>query len=320
LTNPGKILVIRLSSLGDIILTFPLLYKLRRQFPDAKVDFVTKPDYHEAVELCGIPDDILLLDKSLSAMRSELKRRKYDLIIDLHKNLKSVYLKAFNCKKIKTVRKDNFKKFLLVNGKINLYEEPIPVYLRYVRTVELLEANQGRHFESGHLQFKECSVPEPPFVVIAPGSRHFTKTFPAERFAAFIETLTDVKVVLVGSDSQSDMRICNFIASRSKSIMNLCGKLKLSELVHVINLSELVFSNDSAVMHLAEAAGKRVAAIFGNTVEEFGFFPQLKNSMVMEVKGLSCRPCSHIGLAECPTLTFDCMMKQNIDKHKIGIS
>ncbi len=317
--NPNKILIIRFSSLGDIILSFPLLKKLRRQYPHAQIDFATKPEFKEAVELCGIVNRILLPDKGLPALRSEIKNEQYDIILDIHNNLKSIFVSSYNSDSVRRFRKNHFKKFVLVNGGINLYDEIIPVYKKYLLTAEEEIANQGFKFETTDLNQEEIKIPKGKYIIIAPGSRHFTKTYPAEKFVSFIKTLEQTEVVLVGSGSDKDTQVCSYIEKECKRITNFCGKPNLKQLVYLIRNSDMVISNDSAIMHLAEALNKKAVAIFGSTVKEFGFYPQLASSIVYEQSGLQCRPCSHIGLNECPVNSFFCMERTYIEKDKLEL-
>ena len=317
---PQKILVIRFSSLGDIILSFTLLRKLRRQFPETQIDFATKPEFADAVNLCGMTNEVLLLKSGVKDLRRVIADRKYDIIVDIHNNLKSIYVSSMNSHRIVRVKKDRFKKFLLVNGKINLFSEIIPVYKKYLLAArELLEDND-LNFETSELMFKEIGVPEKRYIVIAPSSKHFTKTYPVNKFISLIKSLIETKVVLVGSDSETDKNICSKIENECSGVINYCGRLELKELVHAIMRSELVISNDSAIMHLAEAVNKKVVAIFGSTVKEFGFYPQLQTTKVYEQNGLACRPCSHIGLSECPVISFACMEKTTLKKEDLELN
>ncbi len=320
LPSPGRILVIRLSSLGDIILTFPLISKLKRRFPEAVIDFAVRKEYSEAVELNKKISGILKYDGDLSGLRRDISRNSYDVILDLQNNPKSTYLRMFNAPLIRKFRKDHLKKFMLVNGGINLYPEIVPVYCKYIQTAEGLLSRNDSGFETTDLEESDTRIPDSPYAVVAPSAKHFTKRYPAMKYCELVKKFRDTIPVLVGSGSMIDLEVCGKIEACSGNALNLCGRLSLKELVFLIRRSEIVISNDSAVMHLAEAAGKRAAAIFGCTVREFGFFPQLKESLVFENKGISCRPCSHIGLGECPRLTFDCMNKLEISKEALQIN
>jgi ADP-heptose:LPS heptosyltransferase len=317
---PEKILVIRFSSLGDIILSFTLLRKLRRKYPEAKIDFATKPEFAEAVKLCGITNEIILLNSGVKNLRQMIAGKKYDFIIDIHNNLKSIYVSLMNSHRIERVKKNRFRKFLLVNGKINLFNEIIPVYRKYLLAARDLLKEDDLNFETSELKFKEFVLPEKRYIVIAPSSKHFTKTYPVSKFITLINSLNETEVVLVGSDSETDKSICTKIETECSGVINYCGRLELQELVLVIMRSDLVISNDSAIMHLAEALNKKVVAIFGSTVKEFGFYPQLRTTKVFEQNGLTCRPCSHIGLPDCPVLSFACMEKTTLKKEDLKLN
>ncbi len=310
-----KICIIRLSSLGDIILSFPLAAKLKRKFPDAELHYVTRAKYKDAAGLQPSIDKILLLEDSLNDLRKKMKDEKYDLIIDIHKNLKSLYLKTFNARKTVAYKKDTIKKFLLVKFKLNLFERIIPVWERYLLAAEKLIGEYG-DFETGTLKIENQKFVEGDYIVIAPSARHFTKTYPAVKFIEAVRKfreMSDLKIVLTGDGSERDTTICKIVESNCDGMMNLCGKLSIKELASVLAGSKAVFCNDSAVLHLAEAVGKRVTAVFGSTVKEFGFFPQLPGSAVMEVNELSCRPCTHFGRESCPLGHFKCMNEINLE-------
>jgi ADP-heptose:LPS heptosyltransferase len=317
---PKKILVIRFSSLGDIILSFTLLRKLRRKFPEATIDFATKPEFAEAVKLCGMTNEIIQLNSGVKNFRQVIADKKYDFIIDIHNNLKSIYVSLLNSHRIVRAKKDHFRKFLLVNGKINLFSEIIPVYKKYLLVARDLLKEDDLNFETSELKFKEFVLPEKRYIVVAPSSKHFTKTYPVSKFISLINSFNETEVVLVGSESETDKSICSRIESECNEVLNYCGRLELQELVFVIMRSELVISNDSAIMHLAEALNKRVLALFGSTVKEFGFYPQLKTTKIFEQNGLACRPCTHVGLPECPVLSFACMEKTTLKKEDLKLN
>ena len=305
-----KILVIRLSSLGDIILSFPLLKNLKENYPEAELHFLTKEIYKDVILMNNSVDKILILKESLNDTRKEIAESDYDLIVDIHKNMKSIYVSAYNGRKIKRYRKDNFRKFLLVKFKIDLYKNVIPVYRKYLNTVsEYFDLDQNT-FSVSELSFKKEKVIEGNYIVIAPSSRHFTKTYPKEKFVSYINNLrekSDVKFILAGDNSEKDKSICRYISENCEYVTDLCGKLSIDELAGVLFYSNEIITNDSSILHFSEALGRNVTAIFGCTVKQFGFFPQLKDSKVFEINGLKCRPCTHIGKDKCPEGHFNCM-------------
>lgn len=301
-----KILIIRFSSLGDILLSFPLINALKKEYPASEIHYLTKEAYKSVLELNpSIGKIIFYSGEPLNKLKAVIKNEGYDLVLDIHKNIRSVFLTLFSVLNVKRYKKNSFKKFLLVKFKINLFKEIIPVYGKYIKAVGNNFEEKHKEFTTAELSFSRERKYGFPYVVIAPSSKHFTKTYPKEKFVELIGNLK-VKIVLVGDAGEKDKIICEYIEKNTGAI-NLCGKLNYNELAGILYNSEYVITNDSAILHFAEALGKKVNAVFGSTVKEFGFFPQLKKSQVFENKNLKCRPCTHIGREECPKGHFKCM-------------
>lgn len=308
-----KILIIRFSSLGDIILSFPLISALKKEYPESEIHYLTKSEYKSLLELNPfISKTILYNSQPLSELKSVVKSEKYDLVLDIHKNFRSILLTLFSGLNVNRYKKDTIKKILLVKFKINLFKKIVPVYLKYIKLFGKEFSEKYKAYTSSLLSFEKGKKFEFKYIVIAPSSKHFTKTYPKEKFVELINKL-ELRVVLVGDESNKDIEICNYI-ERETGAMNLCGKLGYNELANIIYNSEYVVTNDSSILHFSESLGKKVKAIFGSTVKEFGFFPQLKQSVVFENKNLKCRPCTHIGLPACPLGHFKCMNEIQIEK------
>lgn len=305
--------MIRLSSFGDIVLSFMLLKSLREAYPSAKIDFITKDKYKDVVHLSRDVNEVLSIDNSLLVSRKKIKNEKYDLIIDIHRNFRSLILRFVNAKHVVKYNKENIKKFLLVKFKWNFFRQVIPVWRKYVEAATDYLPGKDFSFSGFDLNFDKARKIRHPYIVIAPSARHFTKTFPADKFieiiGRYLKSGRDEQpgIVLVGDESERDTEICRKIEMNSNGVVNMCGGLSIRELANVLYNSEYVICNDSSVLHLSEALGKRAVAIFGSTVKEFGFFPQLVTSEVKEVRDLHCRPCTHIGRDKCPRGHFKCM-------------
>ena len=312
-----KILVVRLSSLGDIILSFPLLKILRKKYPQADLHFLTRKKFSEVITLNPNVDKIIETDSDLSITKNKIHDEKYDLILDIHKNFKSIYLTRGSGAEVRRIVKNNFMKMILVKFKINLFKEIIPVYKKYLHTLSKNLTEDELKFTTGDLKISEEKKFDFPYAVISPSARHFTKTYPAAKFIEFIRFRENETFILTGSKDDIDMEICIKINSECSNTKNLCGELSISELASVIRGSEYVICNDSAALHLSEALNRKTYAIFGSTVKEFGFFPQIETSEILEVNGLNCRPCSHIGLPKCPENHFKCMMDIDLKKFNI---
>jgi ADP-heptose:LPS heptosyltransferase len=317
-SNVKKILLFRLSSFGDIVLTFPLVNILRNNFPDAFISFITKDEYIPLISLNPKIDNCISIQMiNNNSSNRQVRFSEYDIIIDLQNNIKSkLFLPIFQ-KNIFRYKKNNFKKFILVLFKINLFSEVIPVYKKYIQSVKSIIPYYSEIFSISDLNFINNNIPAENYIALAPSSKHFTKIYPVENYIKIINNLNSSTFVLLGDNSENDLKICNQISESCKNVINKCGKLSFSELAGVINNSKCVLSNDSGISHLSESLNRKVVAIFGSSIPEFGFAPQLIKSIMIENKEIKCRPCSHIGKPKCPKKTFDCM--KNID-YKLIIS
>jgi ADP-heptose:LPS heptosyltransferase len=311
----NKILVIRLSSFGDIVLTYPSISLLRKYFPNAEINFLTKERYSSLVKMHKDIDNILLFkNESILDLRSLLKKNKYDLILDIHKNIRSVFSTIFLASEIIRYKKGTLKKLLLVSLKLNFIKEIIPVYKRYILALDKVHYIENFDFTTTDLVFDKKPIIKEPYILIAPSSKHFTKTLPKETFEKIIKELQNKNIVLIGDNSEADKSICSYLSSISQNIINYCGKTDFTELVNIVYNSELVLCNDSGILHLAESLGKKIVVFFGSTVNEFGFYPQLKSTVIFENKNLKCRPCTHIGKNKCPKKHFACMSKFDLNE------
>ena len=321
-----RILVIRLSSLGDVILTTPFLKVLRKTYPDAQIDCCTKSEYKEILTHNPNINNIIEVDNNfdfvrLKSLRKKLQSNSYDLVFDLHNNLRTFYLKLFlrfNAK-VLVFRKYSFKKFLLVKFKINLMKDLPPIAERYILTINDLKdlsqndlqpeiyTNPEAEKKAGEFIY-ELNIPGgKKLVCIIPGAKHFTKTYPPEYFIELIKKLGDgYSFLLIGKGNDKNI-IDKIKSGAGKNVYDLCGKLSLLELTALMKKCALVISGDTGTMHIAEAIGVPLIMIAGSSVKEFGFYPQSGNATVIENAGLSCRPCSHIGRETCPKGHFKCM-------------
>ncbi len=331
---PSKILIIRFSSIGDIVLTNPVVRFLRRQFPGATIDFVTKKEYAELVRWNRDLSNVILFDPAsegaLAELRSRIRESRYHLIVDLHNSLRSRTLRAFSrARHVRVVRKQVLRRFLLVAFGKNLYKNPRSVTDRYCDTVRRFGDPDTRvefplpdeivATATGRLAAGKISSSDR-LVGFAPSAKHFTKRWPMDRFVRLGTALAAsdrVKIVILGSEADSEY--CADIAqlinagAGSHCAEPLAGKLSLSESAVIAGLCSVFVTNDTGLMHLAAARGTRVVAIFGSTVREFGFFPQGEGHVVVENRGLECRPCSHIGRSRCPKGHFRCMNDITVD-------
>jgi lipopolysaccharide heptosyltransferase II len=327
LRPPSNILIIRFSSIGDIVLTSPVIRFLREHFPGARIDFLTKKKYAELVRWNPALTNVIIFDEEaddLKAMRGRIRDMRYDLIVDLHNSLRSIYLRTFSgAGKVRVFRKHAFKRLLLVRFKKNLFKQVRPVVERYADTVRMFGDPDLRtdfpltddivRTANGLLYSGKFSASDR-LVGFAPSSTHFTKRWPMDRFVRLgIALVASEKVKIVLFGSQEEAEYCSDIAQMINSgasahcAESFAGRLSLPETAAVAGRCSLFVSNDTGLMHIAEARGAPVVAVFGSSVREFGFTPRGPKSVVVENKGLECRPCSHVGRATCPKEHFRCM-------------
>lgn len=316
-----KILILRFSSIGDIVLTTPVVRCLKTQLHGAVVHYCTKDSFRPILEANPYIDKCHFLKEDVLELTEELKSEKFDLIVDLHKNLRTYRIKSNLKTPSKSYNKLNIEKWLLVNFKIDRMPA-IHIVDRYMATVEHLAVNydgagldyfipekDNYSISNQHKTFKNG------FVVFAIGGQHETKKLP---IAKMIELASKIRkpIVLVGG--KEDAVNGDVLANKdSNRILNLCGKLNLNQSASVIQQSEKVYTHDTGMMHVASAFRKEVICIWGNTVPEFGMYPFQTKHTNLEVQGLRCRPCSKIGFDKCPKEHFNCMNLQEFTEEII---
>lgn len=299
-----KILVIRLSSIGDIVLTSPVVRVLKKQL-NAEVHFLTKKTF--ANWLCHNPyiDTIHHYEDGTSPLQAE----NFDFVVDLHHNLRTLKVKRALKLPSKSVNKLNIRKFLLTTFKINLMP-PIHMVDRNIATVEHLGVKndmQGLDFfipETESLP-KEFHF-KTPFVAVVIGGQHATKILPTFKLIELCKQLNR-PFVLVGGPEDAERG--KEIISKTENGLNACGELSLIQSALLVKGAEFVVSHDTGMMHISAALKKKIYSVWGNTAPPFGMVPYLPDpdSVIVENKGLGCRPCSKIGYAKCPRGHFRCM-------------
>jgi heptosyltransferase-2 len=303
-----RILVIRLSSIGDLVLTTPILRQLKAAFCDAKIDALTKPAYSTILQ--GNP-----ALSTIFTTETFKPETRYDLVVDLQNNFTSRKYHRFGEKVVK-YRKENWKKFLLVQFKVNVYQGYESVVERYAKSlapfgVRLDEKGCEIFLSDIEQEFGKAHRSELPVLAVCFGAKHFTKRFPPERFASALNHLLEKRVVevwLLGGKEDAPFAEKILDSVRQKDcVKNFSGKHTLRETASLIASADAVLSNDTGLMHMAAAFQKPMVVLFGSSVKEFGFLPYKVPFTLLEVEGLACRPCSHIGRERCPKSHFKCM-------------
>lgn len=306
----NKFLILRFSSIGDIVLTTPVIRCIKTQYPDAEVHFATKKQFKVLVENNPYIDKYFLLEKSLNSFIKTLQSEDYDYVIDLHNNLRTSIIKLRLGKKSFSFDKLNFKKWLLVNLKINQMPD-VHIVDRYLETVKNLGINNDSKGLDYFIPEKDKVQINESYVAYAIGGQHFTKKLPTNRIIEVCQKING-KIMLLGGkeDSPAADEIEKALGDK---IINACGKYNLNQSASLVQQADYIITHDTGLMHIASALKKKVISIWGNTVPEFGMYPYLTEFKIIENKELSCRPCSKIGYNKCPKGHFKCMNDLNLD-------
>ena len=315
-----KILVIRFSSIGDIVLTTPIIRCVARQMSDADIHYICKPAYKNLLENNPYIKQLHLFESDNHSLIQILKAENFDYIIDLQNSFRSKKLAKKLSVPYSTFPKLNIQKWLLVNFKINKMPN-IHVVERYFRATETLPKTiendfQGLDFFIDDADRKKIETfdLQQDFIAIAMGSQHATKQLPLSKLTEICRQL-DKQIVLLGGkeDAETTDKFC---ASIDKDVVNLCGKLSLRESAACIEKSKKLLTGDTGLMHIAAALNKSIVSVWGNTVPAFGMYPYMpqhpENYTIIENNHLPCRPCSKLGYKKCPKKHFNCMEEIDI--------
>ncbi len=310
-----KILIIRFSSIGDIVLTTPVVRCLKQQLQSVEMHYITKPAFAEVLSANPFIDKLLALKDNLLDTIKELRKEKYDLIIDLHNNQRTLVIKQALKARSRSFNKINIEKWLMVNFKVNRLK-PVHIVGRYMETVKTLGvANDGKGLDYFIPKKDEVSMNELPpshrsgYIGWGIGAMHFTKKLPVHKIISVCKKVEKPFVILGGKNESSDgAKIAQALESK---VFNACGKFSLNQSASLARQASAIVANDTGLMHIAAAFQKPVISLWGNTIPEFGMSPYFGDSAtrseILEVKGLRCRPCSKIGYNQCPKKHFKCM-------------
>ncbi len=311
-----KLLIIRFSSIGDIVLTSAVVRCLKEQLPGAEIHFLTKTQYEPILRNNPYIAKTWQYDHNFKELIPQLKSQGFDFIVDLHRNFRSTFVIFRVGVRSATFPKLNFRKWLMVRFKINLLPA-VHIVERYFMAVAPLNIkNDGRGLDYFIPPPDEVSVSGLPdkyhhgFHAIVIGGKHNTKIFPAEKVAEICNKLSQPVILLGGKEDRE--RGDQIAGMTGANVYNSCGLYNINQSASLIRQSTAVLTNDTGLMHVAAAFSKPIVSVWGNTIPAFGMVPYLpekfkSNSMIAEVKGLSCRPCSKLGFKECPKKHFNCM-------------
>lgn len=310
-----KILIIRFSSIGDIVLTTPVLRCIKKDMPQAEIHYLTKPQFVPLLEGNPHVTKVWAWDKEVL---TSLRKENFDHIVDLHHNLRSLRVKWSLQVKSTAFHKLNFEKYLMVRFKWNRLPKKHIVnrYLETVKTLGVTWDGKGLDFYPSKTDEQIIhSLPEihqKGFVAIVCGALKGTKQIPVEHLITLCKKI-ESPVVLLGGKSEISIG-AEIAQSVGSKVLDLCGRTSLGASAVLLRECRAVLTADTGLMHIASAFNKPIVSVWGNTIPAFGmspFMPEFPSHIVIaEVDGLSCRPCSKIGFEHCPKGHFNCMHKQ----------
>lgn len=314
-----KVLIIRFSSIGDIVLTTPVIRCVHQQL-GAEIHVLTKKSFAGLLEANPYVHKIHIMDKSLREVLPQLKAARFDLILDLHKNMRSFRLQLGLGRPVLTFDKLNWKKWLLTALRIDRLPRIhlVDRYFKGLEPVGVVNDQQGLDYfipPDAEVNPGEWLAPgHGPYVVAVLGAAHATKQIPVHQLIAILQSVHHPVVLLGGpADQETGERVV--VGHFKYPVINLAGKLSIHQSASVIRQSAAVLTPDTGMMHIAAAFRKPIISVWGNTVPAFGMYPYLPPGSpagnIWEVDDLACRPCSKIGSAKCPRGHFKCMLDHN---------
>ena len=313
-----KFLIVRFSSIGDIVLTTPVIRNLRKKFPGAIIHYLTKKKFAGIVQSNPYLDKVILLEDDIKKTIEDLETEDYDHIIDLHHNLRTLRIRN-SLRKVPfhSFNKLNIQKWIFTNFKINLlpHEHIVDRYMATISHLGVVNDGLGLDYfipenevvKEGDLPFSHTHG----YVAIVIGAAHNTKKLPVEKLQELVQKINHPIILLGGKEDFVNGE--TIAASDTIKIYNACGKFSLNESADIVRNASLVVSHDTGMMHIAAAFKKNILSVWGNTVPSFGMVPYQTSYEVFQVNKLRCRPCSKTGFDKCPLGHFKCMKQQNMN-------
>jgi len=307
-----KILIIRFSSIGDIVLTTPIIRCLKQQ-TSAKIYYLTKKNFTEILENNPYIDELITFEKEYTEVAEYLKELDFDLIIDLHHNLRSMLVKSFLNKPAFSFNKLNIHKWLIVKLGINFLPKKhiVDRYFDTLKEIGIVNDFEGLDFfidKKNEVETNKLINDNNEFIAFVIGAKFNTKQLTSEKIISICNKI-NYPVLLLGGNEDFEKGE-SIVKNTNSNIINVCGKYNLIQSASIIKNAKLVITHDTGLMHIASSFNKNIISIWGNTIPEFGMYPYLpkkENFKIVEVKNLKCRPCSKIGFNQCPKKHFNCI-------------
>jgi ADP-heptose:LPS heptosyltransferase len=321
-TAPQKILIVRLSSIGDIVLTFPVVAALKSLFPSCQIDFVTKKQFASLLEACPGINQVFLFDSSVSKLRQQLDFKHYDAVFDLHHNLRTRLLLFACTAPVYRFPKSNIQKWFLTKFKVRPKQRS-HVVERYLEPLQRIV--QDWKPLAGTLKYEiptsaqfdletRFQIRPKTYIAVAIGAQFATKRLPTD---LLIQLIGQVKLPIVLLGGKEDLKTAEFVLKNCHhpNVISAVGHTNIHESAWLAKNAKALLTHDTGLMHIGASFEVPIHLIWGNTTPDFGMYPyRLEQQDVFhyEVADLACRPCSKIGYQQCPKGHFDCMRKQDL--------
>lgn len=311
------VLLVRFSSIGDILLTTPLVRALARRHPEAKLVYVTKRAMAPLVSDNPHLADIVTLepDEPVRHLARRLRALGPTHGLDLHGSVRSAALRLLVRCRWTGYRKRKVARSLLIGTKLDVYGTRVPVAERYFEAARRLDTRPDggppEFFLSRGATERVAQwlgargLADARLAALAPGAAHATKRWPVAHWSALVERLRAAGYRSVVAGGPEDRGLAQQLVTAGAAA-SAAGEFSLQETGALLARARVVVSGDTGVMHMATGVGAPVVALFGPTVGQFGFFPYRASSIVLQ-RALDCRPCSATGTATCPLGHHRCL-------------
>jgi len=316
-----KVLIIRFSSIGDIVLTTPVIRCVKEQLNegDVEVHYLTKKQFVPLLAQNPYIDELITIENKVAEVAEQLTNEGYDYIFDLHKNLRSNQAKKAAKALSFSFEKFNIEKWLLVNFKWNRMPD-VHIVDRYMDTTKAfgIENDQkGLDFyipTESTVDVKSLPIThQNGYIAYAIGGQHEGKIMPTNCIIELCKKLNEPIILLGGSeDAERGSRIQEAVG---EYVYNACGKYTLLQSASLLNQSKVVISHDTGLMHIASALKKKVISLWGATTPNLGMYPYLpgEGSQIIEPIGVWDRPYSKLGDRKWYKPPFRGMRKIDLD-------
>lgn len=307
--RPKKILIIRFSSIGDIVMCTPVIRALYEQL-NAEVHLLTKSSFKGILKDNPYLTKIHGIDNKVEEAMKSLKDEHFDLVVDLHHNLRSTKVKKYLGVKDITFNKLSFKRSLYAMTKIDLLPHNKVVDRHFEALSSLGIVNDGKGMDYSYSMNTELleKYKSEPYVVLALGATHETKRMTPGVLHTFIKEIP-YRILLLGGDDTKDLAD-SIESSDNPNVINLVGKTSISDSAMLIDHALYTITGDSAMMHIGAALQAKMIVVWGSTSQRFGFSPYYGNQADRYVsldKDIWCRPCTKQGRSSCPLGHYNCM-------------